>query len=222
MSQHEDSELSALVKANAARYRAPAELRGLIDASLAQAAAAIEPRGESRRRPIRRYAGPALGLAAAFACGILAGVLLFQFRSAPGPDERIASEVVAAHVRSLMASHLQDVASTDRHTVKPWFAGKLDYSPPVEDYAARGYPLSGARLDYLEGRPVAALVYRHRLHTINVFVWPASGAPARAATAGTMRGFNLLAWTSAGMQFWAVSDLDAEELKQFSALLRGG
>ncbi len=218
MSHNDDPELSALVKAKAARYRAPDELRRAIGASLAQAGSA----GEQRGRSLWRFTRRGLGFAAAFACGVLASVLAIQFIAVQRADGRIADEVVSAHVRSLMANHLQDVASTDQHVVKPWFAGKLDFSPPVEDYAARGYPLSGARLDYLEGRPVAALVYRHRLHAINVFVWPAEDDAPHAAKSAALRGFNVLAWTRAGMQFWAVSDLDAEELKEFSVLLHGG
>ena len=219
MSHDDDPELSALVRAKAARYQAPAELRRLISASLAQAAAPGEARTS---RWMWRFARPGLGFAAAFACGVLASVLTMQFLVARPADERVANEVVSAHVRSLMAGHLQDVASTDQHVVKPWFAGKLDFSPPVEDYAARGYPLGGARLDYLDGRPVAALVYRRRMHAINVFVWPAVDAAPRAAKLATLRGFNVLAWRAAGMQFWAVSDVGAEELKEFSALLHGG
>lgn len=213
MDQHDDTELSALVKAKAARYEAPAELRRQIGASVAQAAA-------PRRQAIWRLAWPGLGFGVAFACGVLASVLATYFYAALRVEDRVTNEVVSAHVRSLMAGHLQDVASTDQHVVKPWFAGKLDFSPPVADFAPREFPLTGGRLDYLEGQPVAALVYRHRMHTINVFVWPAGDASPQAATGRTQRGFNVQRWTSSGMQFWAVSDLAAEELREFSDLLR--
>jgi len=130
-----------------------------------------------------------------------------------------ASEVVSGHVRSLMADHVTDVTSTDQHTVKPWFAGKLDFSPPVTDFAAAEFPLIGGRLDYLQGRPVAALVYRHRNHVINVFVWPMSDAHERLSQAITLRGFHMFHGVHAGMVFWVVSDLNAEELASFARML---
>ena len=130
-----------------------------------------------------------------------------------------ASEVVSGHVRSLMADHVTDVTSTDQHTVKPWFAGKLDFSPPVTDFAAADFPLIGGRLDYLQGRPVAALVYRHRNHVINVFVWPMSDTHERLSQAITLRGFHMFHGVHAGMAFWVVSDLNVEELASFARML---
>ena len=150
----------------------------------------------------------------------LTGSILFV-RSSTRPArtldsaDAIAQEVVSSHVRALMGEHLFDVRSTDQHTVKPWFLGKLDFSPPVDDLAPQGFPLVGGRLDYLSGRPVAALVYQRRQHTINLFVWPAADSHEAPADARTLRGFQVRHWTHTGMAFWAVSDLNDTELDQF-------
>lgn len=134
-------------------------------------------------------------------------------------DALMASEAVSGHVRSLMADHLTDVASTDQHTVKPWFAGKLDFSPPVNDFAAAGYPLVGGRLDVLQGHPVAALVYLRHKHVINVFVGPVADAGERFAPAVTRQGFHVIHGTHATMAYWVVSDLNANELADFARML---
>jgi len=134
-------------------------------------------------------------------------------------DAVVAREAVSGHVRSLMADHLTDVTSTDQHTVKPWFAGKLDFSPPVTDFADAGYPLVGGRLDYLQGHSVAALVYLHRKHTINVFVWPATNAHTAVTPARTQQGFHVIHAAGGGMTFWLVSDLNAEELAAFARMV---
>ena len=150
---------------------------------------------------------------AAIAALVLIGVGL-GVRLRMGGERRLIAEVVSSHVRSLQAGHLVDVPSSDHHTVKPWFQGKLDYSPPVPESAE----LVGGRLDYVDDRPVAALVYQRRQHRINVFVWPGAGGTMASSEKD---GFHVVHWSSDGMTWWAVSDLNANELLQFARSLRG-
>jgi anti-sigma factor RsiW len=135
---------------------------------------------------------------------------------APSDDELVNQEVVSAHVRSLMAEHLTDVASSDRHTVKPWFNGKLDFSPEVKDLAGDGYPLVGGRLDYIGGRGVAALVYRRGNHLINVFIWPEPEARGGGDGESSIRGYNVIRWRGSAMRYSAVSDLNLPELRELA------
>jgi anti-sigma factor RsiW len=141
--------------------------------------------------------------------------------SSPNNSATIAEEAIADHIRALMPGHLSDVESTDQHTVKPWFDGKLDFAPPVENFTAQGFSLIGGRLDYLDHHPAAALVYERRKHFISVFLLPATGEPDRAESQTTERGYNVISWTRGAMNYWLVSDLNPSELEELAKLLRG-
>ncbi len=151
---------------------------------------------------------------------LLAGVgFLGRDLFASQSETALAQQVQTAHVRSLMANHLMDVASTDQHTVKPWFNGKLDFSPPVTDLASQGFPLIGGRLDYLDGRSVAALVYQRNKHYINLFIWPSTDKQ-QGLQSSTYNGYHLFHWNQSGMTFWAVSDVETAELRTFVQLFQ--
>ena len=152
--------------------------------------------------------------------GISIGGGIGLMRTASSHVDATAEDVVNGHVRSLLVDHLFDVRSSDQHAVKPWFLGKLDFTPPVDDLAAIGFPLVGGRLDYVGGRPVAALVYQRRQHTINVFVAPDTDRSRDAIDRRSIRGFHLRHWTRDGMSFWAVSDLNEAELTDFARALQ--
>jgi len=174
------------------------------------------------RAPVSSRAG-SLRSFLPIAASLLAGSLLTlgALRLAGRADSSggsLARDIVAAQIRSSLPGHLMDVVSSDRHTVKPWFAGKLDYSPPVLDLADAGFPLEGGRLDYVGGRTVAALVYRRRQHAINLFLWPATGGSHGGFS--SEKGFHAIEWTGGGMVFWAVSDVDSAELQRFAATYR--
>jgi anti-sigma factor RsiW len=137
-----------------------------------------------------------------------------------GVDNRLTEEVVSSHIRSRMAEHLTDVASTEQHTVKPWFAARVDFAPPVTDLKEHGFPLQGGRLDYLQNRVVAAEVYKRNDHVINLFVWPASGNRNTIKKLSVAKGYNVISWENSGMNYAAVSELNPVELREFADLLK--
>ncbi|MBX4907583.1 MULTISPECIES: anti-sigma factor [Rhizobium] len=141
----------------------------------------------------------------------------FLFVNAPSQTALLQEQILSSHIRSMMADHLTDVLTSDQHTVKPWFNGKLDFSPPVSDLSKDGFPLIGGRVDYLGGRAVAALVYRRHGHVINLFVWPAGSA---AETTAVHDGYNMEQWSDGGLVFSAISDVAAGDLAEFEALFR--
>jgi anti-sigma factor RsiW len=190
--------------APALRHQAPAALRARIEAALPSPRAAVVG---SRRSLLK---GLAMG-------SVLSGALaasLVVFVVSKEEDQRILGDVVSAHLRSLQGDHLIDVQSSDQHTVKPWFNGRLDVAPPVIDLTAQGFTLIGGRVDYVDARPVAAIVYKRRAHVINLFVAQLMG-PERGATIEQVQGFNIWRWTRSDLGFWAVSDINAEELQEF-------
>jgi anti-sigma factor RsiW len=149
------------------------------------------------------------------------GALLVMNSLRSSHEQLIASAVLAGHIRSLQAGHLLDVPSSDRHTVKPWFQGRLDFSPPVPDLSELGWTLVGARLDYVDGRPVAVIVYQRRLHNINVFLWPNHGSADDAIKQEDAQGYQILHWNGAETTYWVVSDLNNAELLELARALRG-
>jgi anti-sigma factor RsiW len=201
-------------------HQAPEELRARIIASTASAPGRGQNHGAAvpfriARRPVFEW----LAVAAAILIALWLGV-----RFVPGvlnarEGDLVAQEIVASHIRSLQPGHLMDVVSTDQHTVKPWFDGRLDFSPPVRDLAEQGYPLIGGRLDYVGGRDVAALVYQVRKHYINVFVWPDDGKQPKIPAFISTQGYNVVCQSSGGMSLCGVTDANADDLRQFMQLL---
>ena len=199
----------AMAKADL-RYSAPASLRQRLDEVLPKptpAPANVVPL-TSRRSLLR-------GFAMGSAMSALAATLLVAVVVRHDDQRMIESEIVSSHLRSLQPGHLIDVVSTDQHTVKPWFNGKLDMSPPVIDLTAQGFTLIGGRLDYVDARAIGAVVYKRRAHVINLFVAKTSNSERQPAKIVSIQGFNCRRWSERGLNYWAVSDLGADELAEF-------
>jgi anti-sigma factor RsiW len=195
----------SLIRESAPRYQAPESLRRAIRSGLSVTQRAATPPPAPPRRSWWRDSA-SFGIGAALAACIALYVM------APG-QQGLLDDVVASHVRALQPGHLEDVVSTDQHTVKPWFDGRIDFAPPVKDLAAKQFPLLGGRLDYLNNRPVAAMIYGSDKHIIDLYVWPGSGGPMPSSA--SRNGYNTVHWSENGMEFWAVSDLEAAKLNDF-------
>ena len=195
-------QVKATLAASAPGHAAPPGLAARIDAALREASGPAP----TPRRGVRADAWVLGG-----AIGALAASLMLLVFLPTGPS--LEGQLVEAQVRSLQAQHLMDVVTSDRHTVKPWFNGRIDFAPPVVDLTAQGYALAGGRLDHIDGHPAAAVVYRRRAHVINLFVWPGAAPPAPLTE--TREGYTLIRWGQGGLVFWAVSDVDRADLEGF-------
>jgi len=206
-------------------HAAPEALRRRLHIAIADAAhkeAALKETAQAKKpAPKKPFKLSWAWLNGSFAgAGALAFAFMFSlYLSRPSDVDLLEQDVISGHARSMMASHLSDVASTDQHTVKPWFADKLDFAPNVADFSAEGYPLVGGRLDYIDQHNVAAIVYHRRLHTINLYEWPERGHTAAPTLSVSREGYQLMHWNANGMNYWLVSDMNAQELNEFKDLL---
>ncbi|WJR80706.1 anti-sigma factor [Bradyrhizobium sp. NP1] len=214
-------EMRRLMAATDLSYKAPASLRQRIEAALPQPEAAVQAPSQAPAQvqaqvvplPSRRAVLRGFAMGSAVSAMAATGLVAIVLRN--DDQQHIESEIVSAHLRSLQAGHLTDVISTDKHTVKPWFNGKLDVSPPVIDLTTQGFTLIGGRLDYVDARAIGAVVYRRRAHVINLFVSQTASMEHRAAKMDTVQGFNIRRWSDRGLNYWAVSDIGADELAEF-------
>jgi mycothiol system anti-sigma-R factor len=223
-----ETALAHAVSHAAPYYKAPLELRERIQVSLREAIGVTTSRGaaEGGLLPVRRPEAVRrsvffdmpwnwLALAAAIALAAIVASSFLPRLKQPGADQFLATQLIASHVRSLMANHLTDVASSDQHTVKPWLDAKLDFAAPVVDLSGEGFPLIGGRLDYLDNRSVAALVYQRRKHFINLFVWPTTPADSKEQKTLERQGYHLIHWIDGDFTYWAVSDVNVGDLQNF-------
>lgn len=210
--QQNDQVLQLAINDGSLYFNAPANLQKRVRLAVRKAG-----KGEPQRGVLSwRW----LSVAASAAVVALIIWAIISIQSRPAADDLLAQEVVSGHVRSMMANHLTDVPSSDNHTVKPWFDGKLDFAPPVTDLTAQGFPLIGGRLDYIGNKPVAALVYQRRQHFINLFIWLSNENSESGNKMMTRQGYNLIRWNKSGMTFWIVSDLNLSELQQFAQVVQ--
>ena len=209
----DDDELSALIKKEGTRHAAPDGLRAGIRTQIALEDARRAPAPEKAKLRIGWFNFGWGTASASFALGMLCMALLLPLAQRPW-GEPLDAELVGRHVRALQVGPLTEVVSTDRHTVKPWFQGRIDFAPPVPDLASDGFPLIGGRIEHVRGQVVATLAYTHNRHVIDVFIWPGSEQSAPART--VQRGFNVVHWADGSMQYWAVGDLDHEEIDAFT------
>jgi mycothiol system anti-sigma-R factor len=229
-----DTVLAHAISQAAPYYNAPTELRERIHASLRDAisASAIADTARENKLLARRTKPEHrnifselpwnwLGLAAAIILAVAIVSTLLPRMRAPAPDQFLATQLIASHVRSLMANHLTDVASSDQHTVKPWLDAKLDFAAPVVDLSGQGFPLIGGRLDYLDNHSVAALVYQRRKHFINLFVWPTTPEDSKSEKMVARQGYHLLRWVDGDFNYWAVSDVSVGDLQSFKQVFQG-
>jgi anti-sigma factor RsiW len=210
--------LQTLLRRQEMRFEPPPELRGSVTRLLAREAAAGEAAAR-KTRVIPLFIPWAIAAALVFFAGLTWFNPGAPFRAAA--QAPIVAEIISSHIRSLLADHLLDVTSSDQHTVKPWFAGKIEYSPPVKELAAQGFRLAGGRLDYVNNRVVGVLVYVYNKHVINLFVWPAGGEPLSGESVFTQTGYSLVHWVDNGMTFWAVSDAGKDVLRKFCDTIKG-
>jgi anti-sigma factor RsiW len=204
--------IRASLRAPGVGYKAPASLRSKLDALIpdeAPAATAGSNVKQLRSFRSRWWVG---GASLALAAGLALFIALPQ-----GQNDSLQQQLVDSHVRSMLADHLTDVPSSDHHTVKPWFNGKVPVAPEAVDLASVGFPLAGGRLDYVNRRTVAAIVYRHGGHIVNLYVWPSPNEKDSATQISSRQGYNLLHWVQAGTTFWVVSDAAVPELQEFVA-----
>jgi anti-sigma factor RsiW len=207
--------LRSLIRDNAPYFQPPDVLARRVRNAVRKA----NPANSTSGVMSRRWLAAAASVAILALSGLLIWIILSN-RSRPDANDLLAQQVVFSHVRSLMANHLTDVPSSDQHTVKPWFDGKLDFAPQVKDLSARGFALIGGRLDYIDNRSVAALVYQTRKHYINLFIWPSTAGNDQPEQELSRQGYNVIHWTRSGINYWVVSDVNDAELHEFVRLVK--
>jgi anti-sigma factor RsiW len=203
--------LASAIENGSLRFKAPSHLKRTIQGAIREA------------NPQPGFSLFSWRWASALASAVLVATLTWTVTTnwtKASRETGLVNDIVSSHVRSMLANHVTDVSSSDQHTVKPWFSGKLDYSPPTKDLTDQGFPLVGGRLDYIDNRPVAALVYRRNQHVINLFVWPSNNTRIGQEEQLARQGYNLIHWTQAGMTYWLISELNLPELKECAQLLQ--